>query len=70
MFHNFLTRTNKQPNRQKPPYLEYIYTAVKPSKGKFDGLQTKIGTELKDNIVDMRQEFRRLAEKIKNRYNR
>lgn len=68
MFRYLRTKRIEQQERLRLPYQEYIYTAIKPSKDMFDGLQAKLETGLKGNIKDMRQEFRRMAKKIRKLY--
>jgi len=70
MFNYLRTKRIQQQERLRLPYQEYIFTAIRPSKDMFDGLQEKIELELKGNIKEMRQEFRRMTKKVRALYSR
>jgi len=70
MFNYLRTKRIQQQERLRLPYQEYIFTAIRPSRDMFDGLQEKIELELKGNIKEMRQEFRRMTKKVRSLYNR
>ena len=70
MFRFFKSSNSQQPDQLPGHYLDYIHTSIKPYKDVFDGFQAKVETELKDNIDDMRQEFKHLVDRIKARHNR
>ena len=68
MFNYLRTKRIQQQERLRLPYHEYIFTTIRPSKDMFDGLQEKIELELKGNIKEMRQEFRRMTKKVRALY--
>ena len=70
MFNYLRTRRIEQQERLRLPYQEYIYTTIRPSRDMFDGLQLKLETELKGNVKEMRQEFKRMAKKVRSLYSR
>ena len=70
MFNYLRTKRIQQQERLRLPYQEYIFTTIRPSKDMFDGLQEKIELELKGNIKEMRQEFRRMTKKVRALYSR
>jgi len=70
MFNYLRTKRIQQQERLRLPYQEYIFTTIRPSKDMFDGLQEKIELELKGNIKEMRQEFKRMTKKVRTLYSR
>ncbi len=59
---------NKHQKHSKVPYQAYLYNSGEPREHISASTPTGLEDELLENIVPMRQEFRHLAHRMRNRY--